>query len=322
MADRIELFERRNRVRIVALVFFATLNYIVAVVMAAIALGVGLALAIIFQGGDAISDADALPLFAIGIAVVAVGSAVIGILVGLFRIPFLRRRLERKVLSETGAHIVQPDEQTVVKNLLEGLAIASGLPPPRVAVIDDPAPNSFGVGTRPSNTVVGITTGLTDRLSRDELEAVLAYEVSRIRSWDVALSSWAVALTSSAISAVDDPEGDNLLKAVLGFVPRRLAESLQVWALRDQGVERDRVAVQYTRNPASLIRALEKLDADAGMIRHVSRATGPLWLEFPAHVLGSSSSRATRRLAHELLLDERIDLLRELAGQPPRPVTQ
>jgi len=78
----------------------------------------------------------------------------------------------------------------------------------------------------------------------------------------------------------------------------------------------------FTRNPTSLIHALEKLDADASGIRHVSRATGPLWLEFPAHVLGSSSSRTTRRLARELLLDERIDLLRELAGQPSRPVTR
>jgi heat shock protein HtpX len=322
MADRIELFERRNRLRIVALVVLATLNYIVAIVMAAIAFGVGLALAIIFQGGDAFSDSDVLPFFAIGIAVITVGSAAIGILVGLFRIPFLRRRLERRVLAETGAHVIAAGEQTEVKNLLEGLAIASGLPPPRIAVIDDAAPNSFGVGTRPSNTIVGITTGLGERLSRDELEAVLAYEVTRIRSWDVALSSWTVALTSGAISAVDDPEDDNLLKAVLGFVPRRLAESLQVWALRDQGAERDRAAVQFTRNPASLIRALEKLDADASTILHVSRATGPLWLEFPAHVLGSSSSRATRRLARELLLDERIDLLRELAGQAPRPVRQ
>jgi Zn-dependent protease with chaperone function len=145
--------------------------------------------------------------------------------------------------------------------------------------------------------------------------------VSRIRSWDVALSSWTVALTSGAISAVDSGD-DDLLKAVLGFVPRRLAESLQVWALRDQGAERDRVAVQLTRNPTSLIRALEKLDADTSTIRYVSRATGPLWLEFPAHVLGPSSSRATRRLARELLLDERIDLLRELAGEAPRQVTR
>jgi heat shock protein HtpX len=322
MAVRIELFERRNRLRIVALVFLATLNYIVAVVMAAIALGIGVALAIIFYGGDVFSDTDTFVFFAIFLAVVAVGSAVIGILVGLFRIPFLRRRLERRVLSETGARVVAADEQTEVRNLLEGLAIASGLPPPRLAVIDDPAPNSFGVGTRPSNTVIGVTTGLGERLSRDELEVVLAYEVSRIRSWDVALSSWAVALTSGAISAVDDSEGDNLLKAVFGFVPRRLGESLQVWALRDQGVERDRVAVQFTRNPISLIHALEKLDADSSTIQHVSRATAPLWLEFPAHVLGPFPSRATRRLARELLLDERIDHLRELADDGARPVTQ
>jgi hypothetical protein len=53
------------------------------------------------------------------------------------------------VLTETGACIISAEEQTEVKNLLEGLAIASGLPPLRVALIDDPAPNSFGVGTRP-----------------------------------------------------------------------------------------------------------------------------------------------------------------------------
>jgi Zn-dependent protease with chaperone function len=108
-----------------------------------------------------------------------------------------------------------------------------------------------------------------------------------------------------------------LLRATLGFGPRRIAAWLQLWAPRDQGVERDRVAVQFTRNPAALIRALEKLDADASQVRHVTRATGPLWLEFPSDVLGSASG-ASGRLARELLLDERIDHLRELAGVPPR----
>ena len=297
--NRIALLERRNRLRIVALVVLATLNYIVAVVMAAIALGIGLAVALIFQG-DAFVDADTFPFFVLGVGVVAAGSAVIGILVGLVRIPFLRRRLEQKVLTETAARVIGADEQTEVKNLLEGLVIASGLPPPRIVVIDDPAPNSFGVGTRPSNTVVGITTGLGDRLSRDELQAVLAYEVSRIRSWDVALSSWAVAPMSSAISAVDDPGDDNFLKAILGVVPRRLAESLQVWALRCQGVERDRAAVQFTRNPSSLIRALE-LDADASRIRHVSRSPAAVARVFP-QALGPLPSPAAQRLARELLL--------------------
>jgi Zn-dependent protease with chaperone function len=140
--------------------------------------------------------------------------------------------------------------------------------------------------------------------------------VSRIRSWDVALSSWTAALTGGAIAAVDGGD-DSLLRALLGFVPRMIAERLQLWALRDQGVARDRVAVQFTRNPAALIRALEKLDADASQIRHVTRATGPLWVEFPSVVLDSSSGPSAR-LARELLLDERIDHLRELAGVPPR----
>jgi heat shock protein HtpX len=162
-----------------------------------------------------------------------------------------------------------------------------------------------------------VTTGLGDVLSRDELEAVLAYEVSRIRGWDIALASWTVALTSGAISAVDAAEDDNLFKSVLGWLPRKLGEWLQVWALRDQGGERDRAAVRFTRNPKSLIRALEKLDEDPSRVSRVSRATAPLWVEFPAGVL-KGSSKATRRLANELLLDERIDALRELADMPPR----
>jgi len=317
MAEPVDLFERRNRARIATLVVLATLNYIVAVVMAAIALGIGLALAILFQGDAFPADADTALIFAIAIGAVTVGSIVIGIVVGLARIPFLRRRLERQVLKETGARIIEPGEHVEIRNLLDGLAIAGGVPAPRVAVIDDSAPNSFGVGTRPENTMIGITTGLSERLSRDELEAVLAYEISRIRSWDVALSSWTVALTSGAIAAIDGKD-DSLLRATLGFVPRRIAEWLQVWALRDHGVERDRVAVQFTRNPVSLIRALEKLDADPSLTLHVSRSTAPLWLEFPAHVLGSSPSGPTERLARELLLDERIDNLRELAGQASR----
>ena len=103
------------------------------------------------------------------------------------------------------------------------------------------------------------------------------------------------------------------MSSVLGFVPRRLAEWLQVWALRDQGTERDRAAVRFTRNPASLLRALEKLDADATQVGRVTRATAPLWIEFPAQVVAGSSTRATHRLSSSLLLDERIAALRALA---------
>jgi heat shock protein HtpX len=320
VTDRPDLFAHRNRVRIVGLMVLATLNYMLAVGVALVAIALTFALLAIFNLDIFPDDADTLRLFGIGIGVIAGIAFIVGLLVALVRIPFARRTVERKVLRETGAVVAEPETEPQVRNLLDGLAIAADVPAPRFALIDDPAPNSFSLGTRPKNTLVGITAGLSQQLTRDELEAVLAYEVSRIRSWDVALASWTVALTGGAMSALDardDESARGVAVLLLGWIPRTIAAWLQVWALRDQGRERDRAAVRFTRNPAALIRALEKLHADPKQIAHVSRATAPLWIEFPPRVLGGASGGANRHLAKELLLDERIDALRELANLPP-----
>jgi heat shock protein HtpX len=309
-----DLFARRNRLRIVAVVVLATLNYVVAIALATLAVVLAAIVLAIFRFEIFPDDVDTLRLLGIGIAGILVVSFVVGGAIAIVRIPFARRSLEHRVLAETGAVVADPDAHTELRHLLEGLSIAAAIPVPRFAVIDDPAPNSFGVGTRPKHTMLGVTTGLSQRLSRDELEAVLAYEVSRIRSWDVALASWTVALTGGAITALDGSGDAGVVKLVVGWPLRRFGEWLQVWALRDQGRERDRAGVRFTRNPAALIRALEKLDADPSQVSRVSRATAPLWIEFPTAALGESRSRASRRLAAELLLDERIDALRELAG--------
>ena len=322
MADSPDLFARRNRARIALLLVLATVNYMIAVALATVAVVLTLVFGVIFGLEVFPDDLDTLKYMAIGIVGLAVLSGIAGLAIGLVRIPFQRRSLEKRVLAETGAHLADPDEHAEVRNLLDGLAIAAGITAPRFAVIDDAAPNSFGVGTRPSNTVVGVTAGLSKALSRDELEAVLAYEVSRIRSWDVALASWTVALTSGAIVAAESSDDDGLLKSGLGYLPKKFGEWLQVWALRDQGVERDRAAIRFTRNPGSLIRALEKLDADSTAMTCVTRATAPLWVEFPAQVVSGSSSKATRRLAKELLLDERIEYLRDLAREPASKATE
>jgi heat shock protein HtpX len=305
--------EAANRGRITALLVLASLNYVLATALAAVAVALGLALWGMAEGGIFPDDTDGLKILGILLGGIVVLSFAVGLVLAVVRIPLQRRRLERRVLAETGAHVAAPDEHPRVRNLLEGLAIAAGLPVPRFAVIDDPAPNSFGVGTRPKHTIIAVTTGMVEKLSRDELEAILAYEVSRTGSWDVALASWTVALTGGAIDARDS---DNLLSLVLGWLPTKLAEWLQTWALRGQARQRDETAIRFTRNPASLVRALEKLDEDASQIGRVTRATAPLWVEFPARALGGPSSRATRALARELLLDERIDRLRELAKLP------
>jgi heat shock protein HtpX len=310
------MFASRNRTRIALLLCVATLNYWLAVSIAAVVTGLGIALWVIAQVGDLPSTVEGFEWLGIGLAGVVALSAVIGSLVALVRIPGQRRTLERRVMTETGARIATPEEHPRVRNLLEGLAIAADVPVPRFAVIDDPAPNSFGVGTRPSNTIIGVTTGLVERLSRDELEAVLAYEVSRIDGWDIALSSWTVALTAGAIGAL---ENDDVMK-LIGWLPVKLAERLQVWALRDQGELRDRYAVHFTRNPLALVRALEKLHDDPTVVQKVSRATAPLWVEFPTSLAeGVSSTKSGQRLAGEFLLDQRIDELRKFANMGPDP---
>ncbi len=305
MTERPDLFARRNRLRILGLLAMSTVVYWAAVCAAAVATGLVVVFWVIGNAG--FDSFDVIKFLAILLVVVVVLSIVIGSLVALFRLPFLRRKLERQVLRETGAVLGQPDDFPEVRNLLEGLAIAAEVPVPRFAVIQDPAPNSFGVGTRPKKTIIGITSGLPDQLTRDELEAVLSYEVSRIGSWDIALSSWAVALTSGAIAAA---EGDDLA-SIVGWAPAKAATWLQGWALRHQGEDRDTVAIQFTRHPEALITALEKLESDQNEVVRVSRATAPLWVEVPNRVgvAGLSS----------LLLRSRITRLYDLAGIPPRP---
>jgi heat shock protein HtpX len=311
--DQPDLYAHKNRVRIVGLVVLATVNYVIAAAAAGAAIGLAIVAWILGEAGDLtdLFDGGTFLVVAIGVAVIVGFSTVIGTVVAVFRLPMQRRRLERRVLSETGARVAEVGEHRQVQNLLEALAIAAGIPAPRFALIDDDAPNTFGVGTQPDNTIIGITTGLDELLTRDELEAVLAYEVSRVRSWDVALSSWTVALTGSAIESLET--GD--LRAIIGWLPLRFARRLQVWALRGVGPERDRAAVRFTRHPQALVDALEKLHADPSQVLRVSYATAPLWIEVPTPA--GTASRSAQQLAREVGLENRIAELRQLAGLPP-----
>jgi heat shock protein HtpX len=304
-------FARRNRLRIFAVVVLSVVNYWLAVCAAAIATGVLVVFWLVSEGGF-----DDLRVIGVLLAAAVVIAVPVGSVIALFQVPLQRRRLERRVLAETGAVVADRRQGDVVANLLDGLAIAGGVPVPRFALIDDPAPNAFGVGTKPKKTVIAVTTGLVAHLTRDELEAVLAYEISRISSWDVALSSWTVALTGGALDAT----GDDGLKSIIGWLPRRFAERLQVWALRDIGAERDKAAVRFTRHPRALLRALEKLHADPGQVTRVSRTTAPLWIEVPTRVLRATASpRRAERLIAELDLGGRIASLRILVGASGAP---
>jgi heat shock protein HtpX len=323
---------RRNRYRIVPVALLGALNYWVAAVIVTICTIIGTSVALMIAG---IFETDfweagfaliRLIIFAgkfldwstVGLVALA-GFVAIGTVASIVMIVRHLRGVERQVLTETRAAVESGGTHREVENLLSGLAVAADIPPPRFAVVNDAAPNSFAVGRKPDRVLVGVTTGLIDTLTRPELEAVLAYEISRVASWDIALSTWAVALTGKTVAFADEAvEQGWAIRRVLLFIPTLLGEWLRDFALRGQAEQRDMLAVRVTRNPQQLLDALEKLERDGTVVKQVTRATAPLWLETPNL---PSRSRWARRFAKEPSLVDRIAKLRELLRQPPSTTT-
>src|SRR5262249_26230156 len=94
---------------------------------------------------------------------------------------------DQMVLAIYGARLIQPHDDPELFNVVEEMAIAAGIPMPKVYLIHDTAPNAFAAGRDPQHAAVAITTGLREKLNRDELQGVIAHEVSHIRNYDIRL---------------------------------------------------------------------------------------------------------------------------------------
>ncbi len=228
-----------------------------------------------------------------------------------------------------------PTQYARLHNLVEGLCIASGLPKPRIYVIDDVAPNAFATGRTPKHAAVAVTTGLLDKMDRIELEAVLAHELSHIKNYDVLVATLAVTMVGLLALVSDffirfmwwnggrrgrnDRDGGAApVVAVLGFVLLLLApliaKLLQYAVSRGRESLADVSAVEMTRYPPGMISALEKLRDDTTVVHASSRATAHLWIEAPvARVEDEGRLSWWNRLydTHPPI-EQRIEALREL----------
>jgi len=197
------------------------------------------------------------------------------------------------------------DEHTYARlhNLVEGLCIASGLPKPRIYIIDDPAPNAFATGRNPKHAAIAVTTGLLDMMTRVELEGVLAHELSHIKNDDILVSTLAVTMVGMITLAADisvrmmwwnggrngrnsDREGGAApFLAIFGLallvLSPLLAKLMQMSVSRSRESLADMSAIEMTRYPPGLISALEKLRDDTTVVHASSRATAHLWIEAP-----------------------------------------
>ena len=215
----------------------------------------------------------------------------------------------KRVLNASGAQELitpaTPDQQRL-DNVVEEMAIASGIPKPRIWIVPDADPNAFATGRDPFTAHVAVTEGLLRILDRDELQGVIAHEMSHIRNYDVRLMTLLAGMVG-AIALMSDlarnflrfggsgrgrrgGRGKNnpvaVLVLVLWIVSLILAplisRLLSMAVSRKREYLADATAAQFTRNPLALARALEKLDAAPGATRAIARGAAHLCIVDPA----------------------------------------
>jgi heat shock protein HtpX len=224
-----------------------------------------------------------------------------------------RRGPERVLWSANATEITEPadDAERRLVNVVEEMAIASGLPRPRIWVVPDDDPNAFATGRDPDTAHVAVTRGLLDLLDRDELQGVIAHEMGHVRNLDVRLMTLlaalvgAVALTGDAMARVmrsggrlhvrsmgrgrgGRGKGGNpvLLVILVLWVLSWLLAPL-ITRLLALGVSRkreylaDASAAQFTRNPGALARALHKIERAAAPTRTIKRGSAHLCIADP-----------------------------------------
>lgn len=179
----------------------------------------------------------------------------------------------------------------------ENLAIAAGIPKPKVYVIFDPAPNAFATGRDNKHSVVAVTTGLLEILDRRELEGVVAHELSHIKNYDILLMTLVSVLVGLVIYATDffirsqwfRGSDDNnkqsglwaILALVVAIIAPLAATLLQLAVSRKREFLADASGAYITRYPQGLASALEKIAATPGQMATASNATAHMFIENP-----------------------------------------
>jgi heat shock protein HtpX len=282
---------------------------------------------------------------AIGVAVTgslqaALPSAGLAVGVGLLASVITYYAGDSLVLSVSGAKEVTEQDQPQLINVVREIALAANVPMPRVYLIDDTAPNAFATGRDPQHASVAITIGLLQKLDREELQGVMAHELSHVRNYDIRFSLMVGVMVGSIALLADfflrftfwgggrrsRRDSDSslgglqvvifIIAIVLAIVAPIMSRLVQMAVSRQREYLADVSGVELTRNPYGLERALAKISLDTEPLEVANRATQHLYFENPI----KAATGASRSLfsTHPAALD-RINRLRELSGQSPVP---
>jgi heat shock protein HtpX len=244
---------------------------------------------------------------------------------------------DKLVLASARAKAVTPEEEPRLHNVVEGLAIAAGIPKPTVYVVPEQAPNAFATGRNPEHSSIAVTQGLLDIMDRVELEGVIGHEMSHVVDRDI-LYGTIVATVIGAIVLIseffmrswlwggfggrrggNDNNGGGVAQLVVfavGFALVILApifgQLIQLATSRNREYLADAQGAMLTRYPPGLISALKKIKDAPHAMRSANNATAHLWLEQPSRVPGQDTSRLERLFSTHPPIDDRIRRLEEM----------
>jgi len=245
------------------------------------------------------------------------------------------------VMATSGAREIDPakeppDRYRQFVNVAEEMRLAGGLPRPRLWVIDDSAPNAFATGRDPKHASIAVTTGLLDKLDREELQGVVGHEMSHIGNLDIRftllvgvlvgaialLADWFLRFTfwgGGRRSSSDSDRGGGgaaalifILALVLAVVAPLIGRIVQAAVSRSRESLADSTAVELTRNPLGLARALRTISDDPEVLEVANRATQHLYIVNP---IKSFEERAKSLWDTHPPIGERVRNLENIAGQ-------
>ncbi|HEV8516879.1 MAG TPA: M48 family metallopeptidase [Candidatus Limnocylindrales bacterium] len=242
------------------------------------------------------------------------------------------------VLAASQAREVTEADAPRLLDVVREIAIAANIPMPRVYVIDDSAPNAFATGRDPGHASIAITTGLLEKLDREELQGVIGHELSHVHNLDIRFTLLVAVLVGSIAlladfflrftfwggggrsSSRDRGGGGGLqlivlvIAIVLAILAPLFAQLVQLAVSRQREYLADASSVELTRNPYGLQRALAKIAADKEVLEVANRATQHLYIVNP---IKKFEARSAGLLSTHPPIIDRINRLRSLTGQPP-----
>ena len=245
---------------------------------------------------------------------------------------------DRMVLAASRAQETSHDNAPVLFNVVEEMAIAAGLPMPKVYIIDDSAPNAFATGRDPEHASVAVTSGLLEKLDRDELQGVIAHEMSHVGNFDIRYAMLVGVLVGTTVLISDfflrglwfsgggrRREGGGqaqvimlVIAVVLAILAPLLARLIQLSISRQREFLADASAVQLTRNPKGLADALQKISGDREVLEAANRATAHLYIVNP---IKAFEKRSKGLFSTHPPIEQRIEILRQMETGGPVDTT-